>query len=296
MTSFNRITTTFPQLKVSCNICLLSFTLLQLCHWNMSFCRMPLTQLPVGSAFCLPEDLALNDYSFCLSKAYWRFDWERQAETAGFHPVIVVHLEQSVSFKLPFLGGVVKTADSSEPKTPKTPKPKDKDGKHTFSCAVDLPDSLVNVKSGFVKYFGDGKNKTAKLTSLGLSSLRRSMVLDAAGVSVPGFPLVMVQLPFKLCPKLTHLSGQEMYQGWSPQESWFWEQPQEYLKKFCHKPPSRSLPCWISRENWKDFIKLRSMLGHHLTQIPRSVFHLLCCNCFSNKNLLCLSANSLSTR
>ena len=193
---------------------------------------MPLTQLPVGSAFCLPEDLALNDYSFCLSKAYWRFDWERQAETAGFHPVIVVHLEQSVSFKLPFLGGVVKTADSSEPKTPKTPKPKDKDGKHTFSCAVDLPDSLVNVKSGFVKYFGDGKNKTAKLTSLGLSSLRRSMVLDAAGVSVPGFPLVMVQLPFKLCPKLTHLSGQEMYQGWSPQESWFWEQPQEYLKKF----------------------------------------------------------------
>ena len=95
---------------------------MQLCHWNMSFCRMPLTQLPVGSAFCLSEDLALNDYSFCLSKAYWRFDWERQAETAGFHPVIVVHLEQSVSFKLPFLGGVVKTADSSEPKTPKTPK------------------------------------------------------------------------------------------------------------------------------------------------------------------------------
>ena len=42
-----------------------------------------------------------------LTKAYWRFDWEKASDGQQFYPLIVVHLHQKVAFKLPFLGGIL---------------------------------------------------------------------------------------------------------------------------------------------------------------------------------------------
>ncbi|DBA66616.1 TPA: hypothetical protein ACH3X2_002224 [Trebouxia sp. C0005] len=135
-----------------------------------------------------------------------------------------------VTFRLAFLGGLVQADGANELKTPKS---KDKD-QYIFSCAVDLPDSLLEhqTKGSFVKTFGDGKTKAAQLASLGLEGLRRGQVLDGTGLYAPGFPLVVVQLPFKLNPKTGNLTGEEVYTGWAPSEDWFWSDPEEYFKTF----------------------------------------------------------------
>lgn len=144
--------------------------------------------------------------------------------------MIVVHLDQKVTFRLAFLGGLVQADGANELKTPKS---KDKD-QYIFSCAVDLPDSLLEhqTKGSFAKTFGDGKTKAAQLASLGLEGLRRGQVLDGTGLYAPGFPLVVVQLPFKLNPKTGNLTGEEVYTGWAPSEDWFWSDPEEYFKTF----------------------------------------------------------------
>ncbi|KAL0030488.1 hypothetical protein WJX79_009516 [Trebouxia sp. C0005] len=60
----------------------------------------------------------------------------------------------------------------------------------------------------------------------------KGQVLDGTGLYAPGFPLVVVQLPFKLNPKTGNLTGEEVYTGWAPSEDWFWSDPEEYFKTF----------------------------------------------------------------
>ena len=196
---------------------------------------MPLAQLSAGSAFQIPPNFDPGEDRYCLSKAYWRFDWEKASDGQQFYPLIVVHLHQKVAFKLPFLGGILM---KTNPKP--TPKKTPKKTTASFLCVVDLPDNVLrggntsntSNRTPFAKIFGQGKSNLDKQQSLGLGKLRRSMVCDSLGDIVPGFPLVMVELPFEQSPLPKNSSGLEVHDGWHPPDNVFHEQPQSYLKMF----------------------------------------------------------------
>ena len=174
---------------------------------------MPLLQIGTGSALKFSSKDVTGDASV-LSKAYWRFDWEDK------RPYLVLHVSQEVKCKLFFLGGAVKQKDPA-----------------FLLCAVDVPDKQVQKSGSFVKYFGQGRTLPHKLASLQLESLYHSMVIDDKGEYVPGFPCIVVQLPFTLSPQLKNLSGQEVHRGWQPSEAVFHDSPHEYISSFMAHGP-----------------------------------------------------------
>ena len=206
---------------------------------------MPLPQLPPGSAFNFPKNYELADEDrFCLVKAYWRFEWEGDKESdQPFYPFIVVHVHQKIVFKLPFLGAMLLKPTTTETATPRkgkiTPKKVQQPpaSPTSFLCAVDLPDSVIlgsdsRSKYPFAKLFGNGRMLLDKQQSLGLNQLRRSMVSDISGDIVPGFPLVVLELPFNQSPHPNTALGHEVHTGWTPVDDMFHGNPRSYLSMF----------------------------------------------------------------
>ena len=65
------------------------------------------------------------------------------------------------------------------------------------------------------------------------------MVIDHTGKAVPGFPSVVLLLPFDKCPPLSHPSGVELHQGWSaPEDIVAKQDANQYLKLFNSSGPS----------------------------------------------------------
>lgn len=182
---------------------------------------MPMFQL--GSEYRLgskqlPAKLEVGPDVSSLGSCYWRLDWTQDLSGAQFCPNLVAHVSQTEKFRLMFLGAVVSSADPA-----------------IILIAVDLPDRLVQKSSPFVKYFGKGKRVQDKLDSFELSKLQRSYVLNSDGTRTTGFPSVVLQVQFSQSPALAHLSGEELYNGWSPPANVFHEQPKQYLQLFLQK-------------------------------------------------------------
>lgn len=58
------------------------------------------------------------------------------------------------------------------------------------------------------------------------------MVSDIAGDIVPGFPLVVLELPFNQSPHPNTALGHEVHTGWTPKDDMFHGNPRSYLSMF----------------------------------------------------------------
>ena len=155
---------------------------------------------------------------FVVKGLYWRFDY--CSSGAIKIPVLVCHVNQEVHCQLHLYNASA--------------------NKDALLCAVDLRDSLV-IKSGnkpgpLVKYIGRGKTNPEKMDSLQLHQLQRTSVLDHEGKAVPGFPSVLLQIPWNMCTHSKTAVGLENYQHWTPPDEAyvcdkytdvFWENTQE---------------------------------------------------------------------
>lgn len=191
------------------------------------WCRMPLWQLTeeqlleaeTADSDFLDSKLSAIGEPFVAYGLYWRLDFGEFNSTHIFK--LVFHLNQKLVRKL-FIHQL-EVVEASQ-------------GKNLL-CVVDLPDSVI-FKGGvvykpahLVKYLGrDGSTNIEKMDSLQLHKLQRSNVVNAAGETTTGFPLVAFQAPIKLLVSDKNSVGVELH-TWKPTPEAFGD-IDEYLRQF----------------------------------------------------------------